>query len=90
MSGQSFFLSRKNVEDFEFSSPLKTFGQKENDKDESLKGMFELPNKRKASISPESKEATRKEKKAAKKELKNKSKNENRAKLQLEVSPPKV
>ena len=89
-SGQSIFLIKNGVEDFEFSSPLKAFGQNGNNKDKSLKDMFELPNKRKASISPESKETTRKEKKAAKKELKNKSKNEIRAKQQLEVSPLKV
>ena len=50
--------------------------------------MIELPNKRKASISPEGKELTRKEKKAAKKDLKFKNKTEQKARMQLEVTPP--
>ena len=45
--------------------------------------MFELPNKRKASLSPETKELTRKDKKAAKKEQKAKIKSDQNAKIQL-------
>ena len=52
--------------------------------------MFELPNKRKASVSPEIKEPSRKDKKAAKKEQKVKSKAEQKVKLQLNMSPTKI
>ena len=81
-------FSRNNVEDFEFSTPLKSFGQ--NVANKGLDEMFELASKRKASNSPESQEYSKKEKKAAKKEQKNKSKNEMKAMLQLVVSPSKI
>ena len=45
--------------------------------------MYELPSKRKASLSPETKELTRKDKKAAKRELKAKNKSYQNVKMQL-------
>ena len=79
----------KNEDEFEFDSPLKAFSKNEIRKDMNFGSMFELQNKRKASISPESKDLSRKEKKAAKKEQRSKAKNEMRAKMQLDISPQK-
>ena len=85
---QTSKISKNAIEEFEFSTPLKSFSQ--NITNKGLDEMFELANKRKASNSPESQEYSKKEKKAAKKEQKNKSKNEMKAKLQLVVSPSKI
>ena len=52
--------------------------------------MFELPNKRKASNSPQSIEKSKKERKAAKKEQKSREKVKQKSKLQLEVSPSQI
>ena len=52
--------------------------------------MFELPNKRKASHSPQSTEKSKKDRKAAKKEQKCREKVKQKAKLQLDLSPPSV
>ena len=76
------------LEEFEFASPIKGFVNNGHDKNSKFDDMIELPNKRKASISPEGKELTRKEKKAAKKDLKFKNKTEQKARMQLEVTPP--
>ena len=73
------------MDQFEFDSPLRGFRQDGANNDQ----MFELPNKRKASISPESKELSRKEKKAAKRDQKIKNRGEQKAKLQLDISPDK-
>ena len=78
-------LCSKNVDDFEFDSPMKAFGK--NDKDPDFVNMVELPNKRKALKSPESTDISRKDKKAAKKDQKTKAKKEMRAKMQLDISP---
>ena len=52
--------------------------------------MIELTGKRKASLSPEAKELSKKEKKAAKREQKVKNRIDQRAKLVIEVSPKKI
>ena len=62
------------LEEFEFNSPLKDFGHERNTQDRSFADMFELQSRRKASLSPESAELSKKEKKAAKRELKSKNK----------------
>ena len=78
-------LGSKNIDDFEFDSPLKAFSKTK--KDNNFANMVELPNKRKALKSPELTDVSRKDKKAAKKDQKSKAKSEMRAKLQLEISP---
>ena len=75
------------LEEFEFNSPLKDFGHERNTQDRSFADMFELQSRRKASLSPESAELSKKEKKAAKRELKSKNNTEQKAKIQLSVSP---
>ena len=85
----SKIIGRNNHEDFEFSSPLK-FSKNDTERDQDLEEMYQLPGKRKASNSPESKELSKKEKKAAKKDLRTKSKNELKAKSQLDVFPLKM
>ena len=57
-------LCVNNADEFEFDSPLKAFSKTENKQDIEFGNMFELQSKRKASLSPESKDLTRKEKKA--------------------------
>ena len=73
------------MEEFEFDPPFETLKSNCNVKGVDLAG-FELPNKRKASLSPEVKELSRKDKKAAKKEMKSKCKSESKAQRQLEMS----
>ena len=77
-----------NMEEFEFEPPFETLNSNCNEKEVNLAG-FELPNKRKASLSPEVKELSRKDKKAAKKEMKSKSKSELKAQRQLDMSSSK-
>ena len=77
-------LGVKDIDEFEFNSPIKAFSKNENDKN--FSNMVELPNKRKAANSPESTEISRKDKKAAKKEQKSKAKNELKAKMKQDTS----
>ena len=62
---QTSKISKNAIEEFEFSTPLKSFSQ--NITNKGLDEMFELANKRKASNSPESQEYSKKEKKQQKK-----------------------
>ena len=78
-----------SLEEFEFEPAFKVSKNDWSEDNENLDDMIELPNKRKASLSPETKELSRKEKKAAKREQKLKSKSEQKAKLVLDVSPNK-
>ena len=84
-TSKSIDCQSSSLDQFEFDSPLRGFRQDGANNDQ----MFELPNKRKASISPESKELSRKEKKAAKRDQKIKNRGEQKAKLQLDISPDK-
>ena len=52
--------------------------------------MFQLPNKRKATNSPQSIEKSKKERKATKKEQKSREKIKHKSKLQLDVPPKQV
>ena len=79
-----------NFEEYEFEPPVNFNDGNGDVKDLQFSDMFELNSKRKASLSPETKELTRKDKKAAKREQKVKSKAEQKAKMQLNVSPTKV
>ena len=72
-----------NTDEFSFGPPLQA-------KATGLAEMFELPNKRKASVSPQSTEESRKDKKAAKKVQRSQLKLQNKSKLQLNVTPPKA
>ena len=79
-----------SLEEFEFEPPLKDFEQVKNGQVQNMSDMFELPNKRKASLSPESKELSRKDKKAAKKEQKSKNKSDQKARMLLNVSQTSI
>ena len=67
---------KNGLEEFEFDPPFEA--------------NFELVNKRKASMSPEVKEPSRKDKKAAKKEQRNKNKGEIKSRRLLEISPQNI
>ena len=75
-----------NLEEYEFDPPLRGFQNNGSQDKSNLCNMVELQNKRKASLSPETKELTRKEKKAVKREQKVKSKSEQKAKMVLDIS----
>ena len=75
--------STNNLDEFSFGPPLHV-------QNSGLEEMFELPNKRKASNSPEYIEKSKKERKAAKKEQKSREKMKHKSMLQLDVSPTKV
>ena len=75
--------SKNNLDEFSFGPALQV-------KNSEMEEMFELPNKRKASISPQSIEKSKKERKAAKKEQKSREKVKQKSKLQLEVSPSQI
>ena len=85
MSGQ---LS--SLEEFEFDPPLKGVSNNSPIENPNFNDMIELTGKRKASLSPEAKELSKKEKKAAKREQKVKNRIDQRAKLVIEVSPKKI
>ena len=75
--------SSDNLDEFSFGPALHV-------KNSGLEEMFELPNKRKATNSPQSIEKSKKERKAAKKEQKSREKIKHKSKLQLDVPPKQV
>ena len=78
------------LEEFEFDPPLKGVSNNSPIENPNFNDMIELTGKRKASLSPEAKELSKKEKKAAKREQKVKNRIDQRAKLVIEVSPKKI
>ena len=89
-TSQTLKCQSSGLEEFEFDPPLKDFNQSKNVQVQNVTDIFELPNKRKASLSPEVKELSRKDKKAAKKEHKLKNKSDQKAKIQLNMSPKSI
>ena len=73
------------LDEFNFGPPTNINGL-----DMNIDGMFLLSNKRKASVSPDSKDLTKKNKSAAKKERKNRLKLELKSKSVVDISPSKV
>ena len=95
--GRSICLSKQilnespnvnDLDEFSFGPPVSAHGM--NEKVQNLEDMFVLPSKRKASASPELKDLSKKSKSTAKKERKNKIKLEQKSKLLVDVSPPKI
>ena len=78
-------LNSDNLDEFSFSPPVSGHGLIS--KVQNLEDMFELPNKRKASTSPEQKDLSKKGRSTAKKERKNKMRLEQKSKLRVDVSP---
>ena len=79
-----------SLDEFEFDPPLKGISNNGPIENPNFNDMTELTGKRKASLSTEAKELSKKEKKAAKREQKVKNKIDQRAKLVIEVSPNKI